>query len=460
MIIRTLGALAAMSGGKLNDEKYADIKIAGVSIDTRTLIGNSIYMPIIGELLDGHNFVDEAIRKGAIATFWEEGHPLEPEDFPVIRVKETTEAYQKLAHNYRMEVGATIVGITGSNGKTTTKDIASAILSQKYKVKKTIGNLNNHIGVPRTLLELDDDTEIALIEMGTERPGEIHLLADIARPDIAVFTNVGDCHLDNLGTKENIAKAKLEILDFMDEKGWFIYNGDDPYIREGLEDYAFAGKATAFGTDQTCDEVISPIKNDVTGNTFEMGGQTYKVPILGAPQMYNAAVGIILAKHFGLSRFQVDSGLSETDMSGSRSELIHCRGFDILNDSYKSNPQSLLAALETVSFLAGYKRKIAIIGDMLALGQEEADMHREIGRQINPKDIDYVLLIGDLSRYIEETALEIFPPSRVFHFNRKSDLVDKAKYLIQPSTLVLVKASRALRLEEVIEGIREINAEF
>lgn len=455
---RTLGDIARLSGATLNHPELADEPIEQISIDTRTIRLGDVYLPVIGLRLDGHEFIGEALAKGAIATFADRDHAIDDDEIAVLYVDDTTEALQTLAKNYRAELDVKVIGITGSNGKTTTKDIVNSVLSSRFRTKKTIGNLNNNIGVPRTLLDLDDDTEIAVVEMGMERFGEIHDLVDMAKPDIAIITNVGNVHLDELHTIENVAKAKLEILDSMSDDGLFIYNIDNPTLRLAVAEKDLSMNVITFGESKDADYIIEPVRSNASGNEFLLNGTRYKVNVLGQVQNYNATVAIIVGKLFGLREEEIKEGLVVEDLTAMRSEMMHCDGFDILNDSYKSNPPSLMESLETLDMLSGYRRKIAIIGDMLDLGEDAWQLHYEVGTKIDPNKVDYLLLYGAMSKAIEDGALVNFPKDRVMHFASKPDLVDQAKYLIVKSSLVLVKASRAIRMEEVVESLQAITA--
>lgn len=438
-----------------------DLRVDGISIDTRTLEKGEVYMPIIGENLDGHIFIKDAFENGAVVSFCDKDHSkqLEGEDYPLILVDDCLEAYQKLAKNYRESLDITIIGVTGSNGKTTTKDIVHSVLSQKYKSKKTIGNLNNGIGLPRTLLTFDRDTQTGITEMGMDKAGEISYLSKLAQPKIACITNVGYSHLEELKTPANVAKAKLEILHGMPEDGLLLYNIDDEFLREEVKNLgSLPQEIKSFGTHEDADYHLDLVESNAGGTTFTLGGNEWHVNLLGSFQMYNAAVGVIIGEKMGLDQKQIQKGLRIEDQTSMRSELISGRGFDILNDTYKSNPQSLEEALETTKLLSGYRRKIVILGDMLELGEDEKELHRQAGRSIDPTEIDYVLLYGPLSEYMMQGASENFPIGRVFHYTSKPDLVDKAKYLITKNSLVLVKASRSLRMEEIVESLQQITA--
>lgn len=450
-----LKEIAKLSNGTLNDEKYSDLMVDIVSIDTRTIDSGEMYMPIIGEKLDGHIFVEEAFKKGAIATFCEVGKCSNIKNHPIVWVKNSNEAFTSLAKNYRDSLeNIKIIAITGSNGKTTTKDIIKSVLSSKYQVRKTIGNLNNQIGVPRTMLRFDKKTDIGVVEMGTDGFGQIEKLSNLASPDIAIITNIGDSHLHQLINKENVAKEKIHILDGLNPNGIFIYNLDDPILSEIVKNTKIKQKIITFGQSENADYRINIIESNNNGNNFTVNNKNYITPLVGAHQVYNATVAIIIAELFEISYPKIIKSLEKEEISSMRSELISCNGFDILNDNYKSNPQSLASALETLYLFSNYSRKITILGDMLELGKNEIELHREVGRNLNPSKVDYILLYGPLSKYIAEEAQKNFGENRVFYFEKKDQLIDKAKYLIIKNSLVLVKASRSLRLEEIVEALK------
>lgn len=458
MLNLKLSEIAELCHGKLNNDEFKDIVIDVISIDTRTIKKGEMYMPIIGEKLDGHLFINQAFAKGAAASFCAKDTCKGQMDKPIIYVEDSNKAFTELAKNYRNTLkNIKIVGITGSNGKTTTKDFISNTLKTSFNVAKTLGNLNNQIGVPRTLLRLGEETDVGVIEMGTDGFGQIQELTNIVRPDIAILTNIGDSHLHLLKTKENVAKEKVDIVNGLPEDGVFIYNYDDQYIKNEVAKRDIKQRIITYGQDPNSDYVIEIIRTSNNGSTFKLNGEIYRTASLGAHQVYNSTAAIIVSRLFDLDQNKVRRQLEIDEHTAMRSELMNCNGFDILNDSYKSNPQSLLSALDTLYMLSGYKRKIAIIGDMLELGDNEIELHREIGRKIDPKKVDYLLLTGPLSKYIAEEAKKNFPFERVYHMDKKDDLLDKAKYLIQKNSLVLVKASRSLRLEEIVESLELIN---
>ncbi|MBF1276565.1 MAG: UDP-N-acetylmuramoyl-tripeptide--D-alanyl-D-alanine ligase, partial [Parvimonas micra] len=346
MLKATLETIAKIVGGTLVTTSMKDKIIEGVSTDTREIQVHNLFIPLVGEKFDGHNFAFDAVKKGAVATLWDKRHPTPYLDAGIIIVDNTLQAYQKLASSYLKATGAKVVGITGSNGKTGTKDILASILKENFRVHNTAKNLNNEIGVPKTIMEMDLDDEVVVLEMGMERFGEIKTLTNIARPDIAVITNIGDSHLLELGTKENIARAKFEILEGLKPDGVFIFNNDDEVLREVIKEYTITQKVIKIGTREDSDVIIRPIRSDEEGSSFSIGEYAYSIPFIGKHQIYNASVAITIAGLLGMNYGDIVRGLSRVKLTGMRMELMHLSSFDILNDCYKSNPQSLTSCIE------------------------------------------------------------------------------------------------------------------
>jgi len=461
MIKRTLEEIQAMSNGTGLKEEHKDLLIEGVSTDSRTIKEGQLFIPLIGEQFNGHKFIEQAIEKGARASLWCKDESLPDIDFPFILVEDTLKALHQLAKEYRNQLNVKIVGITGSNGKTTTKDITASLISTKYNTKKTMGNYNNFIGVPLTLLALDEDTEVAVVEMGTEMFGELSTLTSIVRPDVAIITSIGEAHLEHLLTKENVAKAKLEILEGLNPEGVFIYWGDDPTLKKVLKDYDIKHKTITYGTEEHNDYQCKMDSMDQKGIYFTLNTPIVKqffLPILGKHNMYNATASIAAARYFDIPFESIQEGFYKIEKTGLRDELIYGEGFAILNDSYKSNPDSLLAALNIFYNMENYSQKIAVIGDMLGLGKEEVKAHEKIGLSIDEKQVDYLLTIGPLAKHVGDAAKPRLGENRIIHCEDKKELIQRIKEIIKPNALLLVKASRALELEEVVEAmIKEVS---
>lgn len=454
MIERCLDHIAKMVDGEISDPKYSHIKIKGVSIDSRTIKKDCLYIPIVGEKFDGRIFIEECQNAGAPAFLIDKNYKIPKSiNIPYIKVEDTQKALRDLARAYRQELDINIIAITGSNGKTTSKNIIHSVLSEKYKVEKTHGNLNNEIGVPLTILDFCEDTDIGVVEMGTDDFGEISVLTNIALPDMAMITNIGDAHLLKLKSREGIAKAKLEILEGLKDDGKFLYNGDDEILKKVLPSYDIKQETISFGIGENVDFKVVPKEHTNTSTNFSYKDEIYSVPLLGSHQVYNGALAVLIGKIFDLSFDEINKGLSKSSNNANRNELVERNGFDILDDAYKSNPQSLKQGLELAGFLDGYSNKIVVLGDMLELGDDELNLHYKSGLDIDPKKINYCLFFGPLSKQMYKASLENFPKERSFYFDNKDDLIDKLKLLITKYSLVFVKGSRGVHMEEVIEAI-------
>ena len=458
MIEKTLGQIAQMIGGDISDEKFSDIKIKGISTDSRTIDPGELYIPLVGEVFDGRIFIKECETKGAKAFFIDDPAKINKTvSIPYIKVEDTKKALQDLATAYRDQLTCKVIAITGSNGKTTTKDLLHKVLSEKYKTQTTCGNLNNEIGVPKTVLSLDTDTEVAIIELGTDNFGDISLTSRMVKPHISMITNIGDSHLHNLKSRSGILKAKLEILEGMDDDGIFIYNIDDPTMEKEVPTYQIKQKVLSFGSSEKATFRINFEKSGPASIRFSHGDDIYQVPLMGEHNIYNAAAVVMISQMLGLDKKSIDNGFAKATSSQNRTELLEFDGFDVLDDSYKSNPQSLLAGLETAYMLEGYKRKIVCLADMLELGENEVDLHRQVGRKIDSKKIDYCLFYGPLAREMYEASLENFPPNRSLYFEHKDELIEKLKSLVIGASLVFVKGSHGMHMEEIIEAIKYFN---
>lgn len=457
MISCTLSEIEEMSGGDSLDSKYRDVFINGVSIDSRTIESDNLFIPLIGENFNGHEFIQNVIDKDIKAVIWDRKENIADVDLPIILVDNTTEALQTLASAYLEKVAPKVIGITGTNGKTSTKDILAAILKTQYKTHKTKGNFNNGIGLPLTILDMEIDTEMIVLEMGMDNFGQIELLTQIAPPDASMIANIGVAHLDDLITRENIAKAKLEILEGLKEDKLFLYYGDDPMLKSEVEKIKSNHEIKTFGVEDFNDYQPEVISMEETGNLFRLKvpkTEELFIPMLGGHQVLNATAAIVIAQYFGVSFENIKEGLLNVEKTGMRNELVKCDKFTILDDSYKSNPESVRAALNILYTIKGYGQRIAVLGDMLGLGDGVIDMHIEIGSEINDKNIDYLFTIGEFGKYIYESAKSNFSADNIFHFNDKDKLVEKIKEVAGENSLILVKASRALAMEEVVEKLK------
>lgn len=455
MIIRTMKEVQEMiPHSTLQGD--AEVVVKGVSIDTRTIEQGNLFVPIKGEQFNGHEFVQQAIESGAAAVLWNQSEPNVPRGIPVVLVEDTLAALQQLAKNYCEQVGVKVVGVTGSNGKTTTKDMIFSILSTTYKVLKTEGNFNNHIGMPLTMLRLEEDTEIAILEMGMSSRGEIELLSRLALPNVAVITNIGESHLMDLGSREEIAKAKLEIVSGLKTEGVLIYNGDEPLLTSRLAQSDI--QTVTFGQNTENDLYPISIEQEQQSTIFtisQVPDVTYEIPVLGVHNVQNALAAIAVGCYFNIPFSTISEGLKALKLTNMRMELISSlKGFEIINDAYNASPTSMKAAISLLENLKGYNQKFIVLGDMLELGEHEKLFHYEVGRMIHPEKIDYVFTYGELGMEIAKGAQETFEKERVYHFHDKNRLIECLAALVRSGDIVLVKASRGMKLEEVVDALK------
>ncbi|MBN6888596.1 UDP-N-acetylmuramoyl-tripeptide--D-alanyl-D-alanine ligase [Cytobacillus horneckiae] len=457
MIRKTLSEVASMIKVENDVTAFADRKIAGASINSRNIEKGQLFIPFKGERTDGHRFVEDAINKGAGAALWQKDVPNPPLHLPILIVEDTLIALQELARRYRNELDIKIVGITGSNGKTTTKDMTTNLLSEKYKVQKTEGNYNNHMGMPLTILSLEETTEIAVLEMGMSGRGEIDFLTRLARPDVVIITNIGESHLQDLGSKEGIAEAKLEIINGLQEDGLIIYIGDEPLLHNRLKSYEGPATVKTFGRTRLNDLYPVEIEQLDNGSKFKinLSDTEFILPVLGTHNVLNSLAAIAAALHFNVSFENIKAGLAKVRLTNMRMEILQgLHGEKIINDAYNASPTSTQASIELLANLPGYKKKILVLGDMLELGPEEEKFHFEIGKSICAENIDAVFTYGRLGSFIAEGAKNIFSEEKVFSYGEKQPLIEELKKHVDDETIVLVKASRGMQLEEVVAGLQ------
>lgn len=474
MIKRNLGQVADMCGGTLaHEERDSNIVIHGITRDSREMQPGQLYVPLIGERFDGHDYAVQTLAAGAAASLWEEGIPIPEEltDAPIILVADTLSALQRLAASYREQLNVRIVGITGSNGKTTTKDLTAAVLGTAFRVHKTEGNLNNHIGVPLTLLQLDESTETAVLEMGMSDFGEIELLTNIASPDAAIITNIGDAHMLQLGSRAGIAEAKLEIASGLRPGGALIFNGDEPLIRERLASIELPEQTelVPFGSSQDCLWSAANITLNADSATFDVVSPQLSdeeqeqlrgvfLPVPGAHNVSNALAAIAVSHRFGVSIEQIREGLASVTLTGMRIQPVTAfNGAKVLNDAYNANPTAVRAAIDLVEELDGYRRKWVVLSDMLELGPEEEELHRGVGAYVTPNKADALLTCGTLAQYIADGASKAFAAAGraddVRHFENKEELTAWLREQLSSDDLVLVKGSRGMRMEQVVQAL-------
>lgn len=433
------------------DNQYLNQSIKGVTINSRKITKDMLFIPFRGENVDGHRFIAQAFKEGAGASLAKKGTQLNPDiQGPIIWVEDTLKALQNLAKAYLQHVNPKVIAVTGSNGKTTTKDMIESVLSTEFKVKKTQGNYNNEIGMPLTLLELDKDTEISILEMGMSGFHQIELLSNIAEPDIAVITNIGESHMQDLGSREGIAQAKSEITIGLKDQGIFIYDGDEPLLMPHVKKVHDAKLISiGLGKDNTYVCHIDDVETDGIAFTLN-NNESYILPILGTHNMKNAATAIAIGHELGLSYNTIKNNIRNVQLTGMRMERhLTTDNITVINDAYNASPTSMKAAIDTLDSMDG--RKILILADVLELGQNSQTLHEQVGEYLKDKSIDILFTFGDEAEYIYNKGKAFVKYAN--HFQDKSNLIKELKSLVKDNDKVLAKGSRGMKLEDIVEAL-------
>ena len=420
-----------------------------VSTDTRKIEKGSLFIAIKGANFDGHNFVREAARKGAAGAIVSREIPSPKPGFTVILVNDTVKALGAIAKFHRSRFDIPVIALTGSNGKTTTKEMLALILASKYKVLKNEGTDNNFIGVPQTLLKLKESHEIAVIELGTNHPGEIGYLADIVQPNCGMILNIGPSHLEFFGSIENVRKEKLDLLKRVGEDGSAVINGDEAELVDAAK--KMCEETVTFGFNEDCDFVAENVQESDCGINFALN-DTYvvKLRMLGKHNVYNAAAAIAAASLYGIEARLAVKALEDFVLPKLRMEYEKCEGVDFIFDCYNSNPASLKSAIGTLRDMEPYKRKVLVAGDMLELGASGPDLHRDIGRFAAKSKIDLFVSVGPLSGYILEGAQEEgIGGMSLLRFKNSVEAAKALKGILREGDLVLIKGSRGMKMEEI-----------
>lgn len=431
------------------DIQIPDAKITGVSIDTRTLRPGNLFVALQGENSDGHDYVVQALEKGACAALVSRTYAAAHSDsLRLIPVNNPLIALQHIAFSYRQQFKGYVIAITGSNGKTTTKEMVAQLLSRKYRIHKTEGNLNNHIGVPLTILHCPNNADMMVIEMGMNHPGEIKALCAIAKPTHGIITNVGRGHLGFFKSIAAIGRAKAELLDALKESGVAFINGDDPCL---VKYRHVAARTVLFGFGKNNQIHAEKMQNPLGQPAMIVDSTEVRLNIPGSHQLYNALAAIAIGRELKISLSDMVQALSLFHSCKQRMEKIEIKEIQILNDAYNANPDSVLAALDTLSEIPA-KRHIAILGDMLELGEFSEDEHVFIAKAIKKRKIDVFWGVGPQMKHTFKQLLSN-GSFKCIHFNDTKKLMVQLSDQFKPGDAVLIKGSRGMHMENVVDAI-------
>ena len=448
----SLAEVAQVTGAEVNSD--AEIFFEGVSTDSRKISTGELFVALKGENCNGESFAKDALKKGAAAVLVSKIAKRLPEGV-VLKVDDTLEAYRQIAGAWRNRFNIPVVAVTGSNGKTTTKDLTAAALDALGHVQKTSGNFNNEVGVPMTLLELNDKHKAAVVEIGMRGLGQIESLAEVVRPTIGIITNVSETHIEILGSIENIAKAKGELVEAIQEGGTIILNADNQYtlamknlVRDGV-------RVLTYSLEKDADFIA---KNILIGSvstefTLSFKGKEYdfEIPMLGRHNVSNALAAIAAGFAVGLTFSELQRGFSTLTTTKMRYEVIRRDGLTIINDAYNASPASMRAAIKTTAEVYD-GRLIAVLGDMLELGDISERVHRELGAELVENKFDTLITLGELGKFIAAGALDA-GLKNIYSFDTHEDVAKKILELVREGDTILFKASHVMHMEKIIELI-------
>jgi UDP-N-acetylmuramoyl-tripeptide--D-alanyl-D-alanine ligase len=427
----------------------------GYSIDSRTLTAGDLFIAIAGERFDGHEYVQTALEKGAVGAIVAGEKKVAGDPLRLLQVEDTVKALQLLGAAARRLWGKPLLAVTGSVGKTTTKEILAHILATRFRVMKSSGNLNNHIGLPLQLLKLEAEHDLAVVEMGMNHAGEIRALGALAHHDLAVVTTVAPVHLEFFGSLKEIARAKYEIIETLHSGGVAVLNADDEYVCQFGRD--FKGKVVTFGTKRAADVSAHNIKlNGAEGSTFDLvvGSVEEPVtfPLVGEHNIYNALAAAAAAIERGLTPSQAAVALSSIAPPDKRGQVLQIGGATIINDCYNSNPRALAAMVDTLASMKA-KRRILVVGEMLELGPTAEALHRESGKHAAEKKIDLVIGVRGMARAVAEAACGAGTQAQFVETPEQAG--EWLAQNLRPGDAVLLKASRGVKLERALEGLEK-----
>ena len=431
----------------------SDIEITGIAIDSRKVKEGDLFIPFLGENVDGHNYIESAFEKGAAASLSLKDDFIS--DNNIIYVNDSYEAIQTLAKHYLDSLNAKTIAITGSNGKTTTKDIITSVLSTKYKVHKTQGNFNNELGVPLTILATPENSEILVLEMGADGFGQLDFLSKMVEPDYTVITNIGESHIEFFKSREGIAKAKFEITNGMKKDGYFVFNGDEVLLKTLVDSSDI--NATSCGENSYNDIILESytITRDKIDFKLSISDKQYFTKLKGKHNLFNIMFATAIASKIGLTNEEIRKAIENTvEITGMRLQSIPYKEDSlIINDAYNASPTSMKAGVDVVSSFDDFDYKTLVLGSMFELGTNEVNYHNEVGEYIsnNTNDIDLVISVGELAENITKQIKN--DKIKTLHFTTTAEVSEYLKNNKHKNEVILFKASRSMKLETIIEEI-------
>lgn len=452
----TLREMATILNAPIQNE--ADVAVTSTAFDSRQVKPGGLFIPLVADN-DGHHYVDAAESNGATVALWQADHQNVPSHLPVIIVPDTLAAYQQLASHYLSQVDPLVVAVSGSNGKTTTKDFIAAIGQTSYKTVKTPENFNNEIGVPQTILSMPTDTELLVIEIGMDHPGDLTFLSKLVKPDIALLTMIGEAHIEFFKTRERIADGKMEIINGLKEHGHLVFNGDEPLLLERVGQHAHL-LHDSFGLNSTNDLFASEIDMTPVQASFKtnQSAQRFTIQMTGRYNVTNALSAITVGHLLHISDKKIAQALAEAPITENRTEWLDGQfGGKILSDVYNSNPT---AAKEVLHFFADTPtqgKRIAVLGDMLQLGDASPALHASLMENLNPDKIAHVYLVGEEIKSLEEALLPIYPAGTVkrYAIDDPESLLKDLLADLTPDDTIMLKGSHGVHLENIVNQLKK-----
>lgn len=442
-----------INGSTKNIKK--DFVIKGISTDSRSIKKGELFIALEGVNFDGHNYIEEVFKKGAAAAVVSKKIDC---NYPIIVAQDTLDGLKKIAACYKQKFHIPVIAVTGSTGKTSTKEMIASVLQEKFNVHKTQQNFNNEIGLSHTLFDLNKNHEISVLEMGMNNPGEIKSLVEIARPDIGVITNIGTAHIENLGSRENILSAKMEITTYFNSENLLIINSDDEYLSKiGKRDYKVLGVSISGKGDYNAENISNLGEMGIEFTCKIRGAKnTFRISLPGMHNVYNALFAIAIGDLYDVSIEEMKSGILNFKPGKMRMDIIEAGGkVKIINDCYNANPDSMKAALDVLASY-GNNRKIAVLGDMYELGSYSEEAHRETGRYAASK-CDLLIAVGEQAMFIYEECKNLMES---YYFKTKEEACLCLKDLIKTNDVILIKASRRMNMEHIANFITEYRKEI